>query len=161
MCILIDNAVDYTKRVEVERVAWHATILDLLVLVIEVVEESWSVVSTVRLREKVEVLGGTDLRIKLRNGVQEGLQYVLHRLCVSFARTLTPNFTYEGRHGRKIGRVDCALVERLEEWISSSCWPFSRVVMEILRPGIEAANALLLVAETSAYGLGDVQHVGN
>ena len=47
MCILIDNAVNYTKRVKVERVAWHATVLDLLVLVVEVIEESWSVVSTV------------------------------------------------------------------------------------------------------------------
>ena len=47
MCILIDNAVNYTKRVKVERVAWHAPVLDLLVLVVEVVEESWSIVSTV------------------------------------------------------------------------------------------------------------------
>ena len=46
-CILIDDAVDYPKGVEVERVAWHATVLDLLVLVVEVIEESWSVVSTV------------------------------------------------------------------------------------------------------------------
>ena len=69
MCILIDNAVDYTKRVEVERVAWHATILDLLVLVVKVVEEGRSIVSTVRLCEKVEILGGTNLRVELGNGV--------------------------------------------------------------------------------------------
>lgn len=69
------------------------------------------------------------------------------------------NFTYEGRHGRKIGRVDCALVEWLEDWVSSSRRPFSRVVVKIRGPGIDAANALLLVAKPSAYRLGDVQHV--
>jgi hypothetical protein len=36
-------------------------------------------VSTVRFCEKIEVLGSTDLRVELGNGVQESLQYVLHR----------------------------------------------------------------------------------
>jgi hypothetical protein len=90
-CILIDNAIDYTKRVEVERVAWHATVLDLLVLVVKVVEKSWSIVSTVRFCEKIEVLGSTDLRVELRNGVQESLQYVLHINCISYVRKLLEN----------------------------------------------------------------------
>jgi len=33
--------------------------------------------------------------------------------------------------------------------------------MKIRRPGIDAANALLLVAESCTDGLRDVQHIGN
>lgn len=70
---LINNAVNYTQRVKVERVAWHATVLDLHVLVVKVVEERRSIVSAVRLSEEVEILRGADLGIKFRDGVQQGL----------------------------------------------------------------------------------------
>jgi hypothetical protein len=44
---LIDDTVDYAKSVEVERVALHAAVLNSQVLVVEVIEESWSVVTTI------------------------------------------------------------------------------------------------------------------
>lgn len=52
---LVDDTVDYAKRVEIEWVTWHASVLNLEVLIVEIVEESWSVMSTVRLGEEVEV----------------------------------------------------------------------------------------------------------
>ena len=74
---LVDDAVDYTQGVEVERVALHAAVLNPQVLVVEVVEERGSVVTTIRLSEEVEILGCADFGIKLGNGVQQGLKNVL------------------------------------------------------------------------------------
>ena len=66
---LIDDTVDYTEGIEVKWVSRHAAVLDLQILVVEVVEESWSIVSTVRLGEEVELTGGSDLSVKLGDGV--------------------------------------------------------------------------------------------
>jgi hypothetical protein len=74
---LVDDAVNYAQRVEIERVALHAAILNPQVLVIEVVEERGSVMTTIRLSEEVEILWCADLGIELGNRVQQGLENVL------------------------------------------------------------------------------------
>lgn len=74
---LVDDAINYAQRVEVERVALHAAILNPQVLVVEVVEERGSVVTTIRLSEEVEILRRTDLGIELGDCVQQGLENVL------------------------------------------------------------------------------------
>jgi hypothetical protein len=51
----VDDAVDYTQRVEVELVAWLGSILDLLVFIVKVAVEGWAVVAAVRLGEEIEV----------------------------------------------------------------------------------------------------------
>lgn len=43
----VNNAVPDAERIEVERIAFHGPVLDLRILFIEVVEEGWTVVTTV------------------------------------------------------------------------------------------------------------------
>ena len=78
---LVDDAVDYAERVEVEWVSGHASVLDLQVLVVEVAEECWTIVAAVGLGEEVEVscsIQVSELGIKLGDGGQKGLENVLH-----------------------------------------------------------------------------------
>lgn len=74
---LINDAVDYTEGVEVKRVARHATVSNLQVLVVEVIEERRTVVPAVRLCKEIEVAWGANLGIKLGDGIEERLKYVL------------------------------------------------------------------------------------
>jgi hypothetical protein len=69
------------------------------------------------------------------------------------------SLTYPCCHSCKIGSVNSACIERLAERVSASRRPVARIVMEVLGPRIEAADALLLVAETYSDWLGDVQHI--
>lgn len=79
----VDDAVDYTQRVEVHWVAGHAAILDLQVLLVKVAEERWAVVASVRLGEQIEFprrTQRTKLGVKLGNGSQQSLEHMLHTM---------------------------------------------------------------------------------
>ena len=76
----VDDAVDYSQRVELERIAGHASVLDLQILLIEITVERWSVMAAVRLGEEIKLLCRTQwpqLCVEFRNSSQESLENML------------------------------------------------------------------------------------
>lgn len=76
----IDDTVDYTEGVEVERIARHASVLDLQVLVVEVVIEGRAVMTSIGLSEEIEIpsrVKSPKLSIELGNSSQQRLENVL------------------------------------------------------------------------------------
>ena len=52
---LVNNAVDYAERVEVKEFAFVGAVGNLFILLVEVVEEGWAIVASVRLGKEIEL----------------------------------------------------------------------------------------------------------
>ena len=84
--VFIDDTIDYAKRIEIERFSSLGPVLDGSILIVEVLEECGSIVTTVGLCHEVEVCG-LDFAIELRQERVEALD------------------DFPCSHGSKVGRV--------------------------------------------------------
>lgn len=79
----VDDAVDYTEGVEVNGVAGHTSVCNLLILLVEVGEERRTVVTAIGLSKEVEVscrVQGTNFGVELWDCGQKCLKNMLLRL---------------------------------------------------------------------------------
>ena len=127
---LINDTIDYTERVELERVARHAPVLDFQILVVEVAVECRTVVTSVRLSEKIEFSCRTQrskLRIEFRNSSQQGLENMLF-ISSALSRYIRRNVdskTHPYRNSGKISGINGTSVEWFRKWPSASCRPIA------------------------------------